>query len=274
MDFGSSQTAFQAAPATEWKGLTSDKFRYPERQHFAPKDMMKTIEGADISFLGRKHYEPAYGTPTHQKFCLRPFPNLQNGESIRNEEKVKTKPEVKPTARPYGHKQKRYLSQDESDEALYRAQVKTFYPMTQDSKEIHLDKQMGRKRVIDSLEDQRNLVGVKCLGDKSYKYPEYSAGFYHERGLVPGSSNTFKTTKKPIHKTIEVNANTKKGMTWKDRVKMEEKNEEEKAVLSLFEWEQTTLKEGNPKWRDPDAVEPELPKVIDQKNVKKPAAKK
>ncbi|RZA13443.1 MAG: hypothetical protein EOP10_29740 [Proteobacteria bacterium] len=53
--------------------------------------------------------------------------------------------------------------------------------------------------------------------------------------------------------------------------------EEEKAVKSLFDWEQTTLKEANPNWRDPDAVEPEVPKIqekADPKNAKKPAAKK
>jgi len=235
---------------------------------------MKSIEGVDLPFLGRKHYVPQYGTPVHGKYCLRPFPHLQNNESIRNEVVVKTKPEVKPTSRPYGHKQKLHLAQNGSDEALYRASIKTFYPLTNENKEVHLEKQMGKKRILDSLEDQRNLIGVRSLGDKVYKYPEYATGFYHERGLVTGSSNAIKNTKKRIEKTIELKNIPIK--VWReDKEKMDEKKEEEKAVMSLFDWEQTTLKEANPKWRDPDAVEPEMPsKVIDQKNAKKPAGKK
>lgn len=279
MDFGSAQTALHAKTTAEWNGITSDKFRYAERIHFPPKDMMKTIEGADIPFLGRKHFDPTYGAPTHPKLCLRPFPELQNKESTRNEVQIKTKPEVRPTGKGYGHLQKRHLYQDGADEALYRAQVKTFYPLTHDSKELILEKNMGKKRILDSLEDHRNLLGVKAMGDKPYKYPEYSNGFYQERGLITGSSNAFKTVKRPMQKTVKLEENIKKGMTWKDRVKMEQKNEEEKAVQSLFDWEQTTLKEANPKWRDPDTVEPEMPKkfdtkVIDQKNAKKPAGKK
>jgi len=76
----------------------------------------------------------------------------------------------------------------------------------------------------------------------------------------------------------EQEKNKPKGTKWTDKLKKEELDEEEKAVLSLFDWEQTTLKEANPKWRDPDAVEPEMPKAqdikIDAKNAKKPAAKK
>jgi len=136
---------------------------------------------------------------------------------------------------------------------------------------------MGQKKMIDTVDEQRNNLGLKSLGDKIYKYPEYASRFYHERGLIPGSSNTFKETKKTIRKTLAEQTNNKStGMKWKDRVKLEEKAEEEKAVLSLFDWEKTTLKEANPKWRDPDAVEAEVinTKVVDQKNVKKAPPKK
>ena len=33
---------------------------------------------------------------------------------------------------------------------------------------------------------------------------------------------------------------------------MEEKEEEEKVLNSIDDWEQTTLKEANPNWNDPD----------------------
>ena len=47
---------------------------------------------------------------------------------------------------------------------------------------------MQRKIRIYGLEPQRNDIPVKTLGDKPYKYPEYSSNFYHEGGLIAGST--------------------------------------------------------------------------------------
>lgn len=32
------------------------------------------------------------------------------------------------------------------------------------------------------------MVSTASLGDKPYKYPEYSTNFYHAGGLIPGST--------------------------------------------------------------------------------------
>lgn len=47
---------------------------------------------------------------------------------------------------------------------------------------------MQRKVRINGLDPQRNNLPVKTLGDKQYKYPQYSANFYHEGGLIAGST--------------------------------------------------------------------------------------
>ncbi len=39
---------------------------------------------------------------------------------------------------------------------------------------------------------------------------------------------------------------------WSEKVKMEEKQEENKVLDSVDEWERTILKEANPKWNDPE----------------------
>jgi len=149
--------------------------------------------------------------------------------------------------------------------------------MTNTSKELGLEKAMGKKRIFDSIEDQRNMLDLRSMGDKPYKSPEYSSNYYRDGGIIAGSSHKLRQTKAYVS-TIKLDTTEKKGTKWKDRVKQEEREEEERAVKSLSEWEQTTLKEGNPKWRDPDAVDVEVPKKpetkIDQKNVKKPGAKK
>lgn len=49
--------------------------------------------------------------------------------------------------------------------------------------------QMGLKKRVTDLLDMRNSLPQKSLGDKSYKKPERSTNFYHEGGLVIGSSN-------------------------------------------------------------------------------------
>jgi hypothetical protein len=275
--------AYQTAPAQfasqpEWHGLTSSKFREPEKKHFVPNDMMKTIEGADDQFLGRKHYTPTYGTVMKEKLGLKVFPDRQNRGTKEDMVPVKTKSQFNPTVKPSGHREKRHLSQDSKGELNYTASIKTFHPLPCNGNENCLEKTMGQKKIVDGFEDQRNAVGVRSLGDKAYKNPEYAPRFYYEGGLVPGSTNSFKTTKKSLVKPkTEQEKNKLTGTKWTDRVRQEELEEEEKAVKSLFDWEQNTLKEANPKWRDPDAVEPEMPKVdpkADPKNAKKPAPKK
>ena len=47
---------------------------------------------------------------------------------------------------------------------------------------------MGMKTRLKSLYDQRNGLPIKALGDKIYKHPDYTPGFFKEGGLVAGSS--------------------------------------------------------------------------------------
>jgi len=77
---------YSIRPATvgyqsEWQGLTSKKFDAAERVHFAPRDMMKTIEGMDLPFLGRKHFQPFFGKPMEENLSLKTFPKIHNKES-------------------------------------------------------------------------------------------------------------------------------------------------------------------------------------------------
>jgi hypothetical protein len=261
----------------DWKGINSSKFGYPQKVHFESKDMMKTVEGVDVPFLGRKHFTPTYSGVRKDKICLKTFPDVHNKQSGTNEPKIKTKDPFEHASRAYGHRQKRHLHQDGAQEKGYVPQVKTFYPMTYRDSELFLDRAMGRKGNIDGMEDQRNLLQLRALGDKHYKSPEYTTGFYNDGGLIPGASHKMRPKRIQVS-TVILDTTKKLGTTFKDRVKREELEEEQKAVASLFEWEQTSLKDGNPKWRDPDAPEVEPPKPtnvkMDQKNAKKPTGKK
>lgn len=47
---------------------------------------------------------------------------------------------------------------------------------------------MKKKARVNDFGQLRNGIGVAALGDKTYKYPEYSDNFYKNGGLIPGST--------------------------------------------------------------------------------------
>lgn len=48
---------------------------------------------------------------------------------------------------------------------------------------------MGSKTRVTNLYDQRNGLPMASLGDKIYKHPDYTPGFFKEGGLIAGSTN-------------------------------------------------------------------------------------
>ena len=56
------------------------------------------------------------------------------------------------------------------------------------SLEYNLDDVMTRKKRINSLDAQRNLIPVRNMGDKPYREPERSTNFCCGEGLIPGAS--------------------------------------------------------------------------------------
>jgi len=280
------ETAFQylslgGESRQDWLGIQSDKFGYGTRKHYDSKDMLKTIEGVDLPFLGRKHFDATYGAVKKSKLCLKPFPQ-QNRESTPIDTIPKTKKEMTYTAKPYGHPEKLHLYQGRALETLYTPTIKTFPSRDGQSKEANLERVMGRKLIIEEMEEKRNQYGVKSLGDKSYKFPEYSDKFFKEGGLIAGSSIQARKVQTLIVKASDQVQNRAKGTTWKEKCRKDELDDEESAVKSLSVWEQTTLKEGNPKWRDPEAAEREEEErakaakevKTDPKTVKNPVGKK
>lgn len=45
------------------------------------------------------------------------------------------------------------------------------------------------KKRVGNLNQKRNELRVGSLGDKSYRYPDYSPDFFKEEGLVSGSTS-------------------------------------------------------------------------------------
>lgn len=61
---------------------------------------------------------------------------------------------------------------------------------------------------------------------------------------------------------------------WNLKVKMDEEMEEKRVINSIDDWEQTILKEANPKWNDPDTFFERMEKEKEVKKEVKKAGKK
>lgn len=54
--------------------------------------------------------------------------------------------------------------------------------------EYNQEQKMGTKTRIKTLYEMRNGLPMASLGDKHYKLPDYTPGFFQEGGLIAGSS--------------------------------------------------------------------------------------
>ena len=142
---------------------------------------------------------------------------------------------------------------------------------------------MGKKKHID-FEDTRNGIGVASQGDKKYKAVEYSERFFHEGGLIAGSTHQAHIKSAGNAKAIDFYAGlkldgplNKDRVKWTDKVKKEELDLDVGDVKSLDTWEKTILKEVDPnyEWSD-DENAPKVKKeeVPDPKNVPAKGKKK
>jgi hypothetical protein len=58
----------------------------------------------------------------------------------------------------------------------------------QPAQEIDLSRVLQRKSRIDHMDEQRNGIPARSLGDKQYRHPEYASEFYKAGGLIIGST--------------------------------------------------------------------------------------
>ena len=126
---------------------------------------------------------------------------------------------------------------------------------------------MGKKARVNSLYDQRNGLPMTSLGDKIYKHPDYTPGFFKDGGLIAGSTNQARTKASGNGKAIDFYSGLKLDQgplnpsrkTWTQAVKEQRLNEELDAVNSLKDWEANTLKEVDPNYEVDDDSDVEKP---------------
>lgn len=129
--------------------------------------------------------------------------------------------------------------------------IKTFYPNGQclSKEETPLEYEMGSKKRIWSIEQQRNGMQMRSPGDKFYRTSEQFPNYFKEGGLIPGSTNSInfnKTQSRQAYNFYETLDLTKptliRNKIWKNKLKQEELESDKKYVrFTIGEWEKNIL---------------------------------
>jgi hypothetical protein len=254
----------------EWAGQTSQRFKGSRKiinpEYGAPTESPGLLGETNIGLerlKGRRHFESSEcqtissWRPCFKKTEAFVIPPKPSGIKRMDPEFS----EVKPRA------EKKHIIQSFPDEVSeYRIHMKTVLSETgkriqdlpTDEYNFH-QTQIGRKVRVEGLEQMRNGLDVKSLGDKSYKKPEHSSGFYREGGLITGSTVASRVphqgksaANNDFATVLSYEATHPMRIKWKDRERQMKEDEDSEAIRQLIEWEKTILKESNPKYVDPD----------------------
>ena len=179
----------------EWPGSTSAKFTTNKRHTAGNTDNNQGKHHPLFAMGGKTHYDGAYKLSGEQKWSssVRTFADKER-ERPNRAEGTKYLGVQDSASRANGKYERERRHMD------VNAQTKTFYEENPISKapftchnrktqgEQVVEKTMGGKDRIRTMYDQRNGCNLVALGDKIYKSPEFSTGFFHDGGLITGST--------------------------------------------------------------------------------------
>jgi hypothetical protein len=165
-------------------------------------------------------------------------------------------------------------------------QIKTFKPDGNycSTKEMTIEDELGKKNRIYTIWQQRNYIDYKTPGDHFYKTNEYFPRFFHEGGLIVGSTNRInynKTHSKKgnnFYETINLNIPVlDKNKLWKNKLKNEEIDDQINYVgKTITDWEKNILLDYFPDFnkKNKEEVKEDNKKKINPKDTKAKGKKK
>ena len=231
----------------------------------------------------RRHFKEKFGIEEQD---FKPQKRLFSAVNFKYEDKkeglkpIKFRPTPVKTAFDRRHFPQKY---DKERIPFYKG-IKTFYPNGQccSFKEITLEKEMGGKKRIWDIEEQRNGMQMRSPGDKCYRTSEQFPTYYKEGGLIPGSTNSInynKTQSKKAYNFYETLDLTKKlldrNKLWENKVKNEAMDFDKKYVeKNIRDWEKNILNDFDPNYskKKNEVIEPEnfrkIPKGMQKGNAK------
>ena len=240
----------------EWPGIKSNHWK-GSIKIIRPIRNTKIFDDRECPIeKNRRHFKEKFGFEKPYK----PEKRLCSAYNIKCEDKkeglkpIKFKPIPVKTAFDRRH----YPEKIGLERIPFYKGIRTFYPNGQcrTFNEMMLEKEMGSKRRIWTMEERRNGISMRNPGDKYYKASEQFPTYYKEGGLIPGSTNVInynKTRSKKSYNFYETMDLTKptldRNKLWENKVKNEnlnfDKNYVEKNILI---WEKNILNDFDPNY--------------------------
>ena len=205
----------------------------------------------------RRHYKEKFGFEKPYKSEKRLFSAAYN---MKYEDKKEGLKSIKYVPNPIksAYERRHYPEKFGVERVPFFRGLKTFYPNgnCRTFNEINLEKEIGGKKRIWTLEQKRNGIEMRNPGDKFYKASEQFPTYYKDGGLIPGSTialNFNKTKSKKSYNFYETLDLTKqildRNKLWENKVKNEnlvfDKNYVEKYISN---WEKNILKDFDPNY--------------------------
>jgi hypothetical protein len=264
----------------EWPGIKSNHWK-GSIKIIRPIRNTKIFDDRDCPIeKNRRHFPEKFGFEKPYKAPKR----LCSAYNIRCEDKKEgLRPiQFKPIPIKTAFERRHYPEKMGLEKIPYYKGLRTFYPNGQcrSFNETIIEKEMGGKKRIWTMEERRNGISMRNPGDKYYKASEQFPTYYKEGGLIPGSTiaiNYNKTRSKKsynFYETMDLSKPTlDRNKLWENKIKNEnlnfDKNYVEKNILI---WEKNILNDFDPNYskKKNEVQEVESFKKIPKREQKRP----
>ena len=215
----------------------------------------------------RKHFKEKFGFEQPYKHQKRLF----SATNFKYEDKKEGLKPIKfrPTPIKTAFDRRHFPQKNGIERIPFYQGIKTFFPNGQcrTLKETTLEKMIGGKKRIWSIEQKRNGMKLRIPGDKYYRTSEQFPAFFKEGGLIPGSTigiNYNKTQSRKAYNFYETLDLTKQTLDrnklWENKIKKEELDYDKDYVEKhILDWEKNILNDFDPNYskKKNEVVEPE-----------------
>jgi hypothetical protein len=240
----------------EWPGIKSNHWKGSIRIIKPIRNTKIFDDGGCPIEKNRRHYKEKFGFEKPYK----PEKRLYSAYNFKYEDKKEGLKAInfRPAPVKTAFDRRHYPEKIGVERIPFFKGLRTFYPNGQcrTFNEFSLERQMGGKKRIWTIEQKRNGIEFRIPGDKYYKASEQFPTYYKEGGLIPGSTiatNFNKTRSKTSYNFYETMDLTKptlnKNKIWENKLKNENLYFDKKYVEQyISSWEKNILNDFDPNY--------------------------
>ena len=216
------------------------KFRKSHLKALSPRNTLESIESEEFSSSFKKHFPPRFGTSIQDKYYIKTFPGLNNRESTVIERPSSTASFFFSSSKGLGHREKRHFHRESSFDKE-PSPVRRLLSPGKCERQSSIDEIFGRRstNILDKKKSQLMLIGGND-GNKRYKSPDYSPGFFKSRQSTQSSLKVFPESQTPLVKSstsLMVDTSPKKF-----KVNDDARSQGSPKMQSLMTWAKPTKK--------------------------------